>query len=653
MVGAIAAAVVAVLALNGGGYDIVIRQQVALVIWCTIAVGFLLGILPRAAPDRSSLVPLVAAVALVGWMALSFLWTESDERTTAEIARLLGYLGLVSLALGGLNRYTFRAAAAGLSIVAVGVTGLALASRLFPESFPAATEVARTFRIDRLDYPLDYWNAVGVWAAMTVAIALAWSAHARWVVTRAVCLAVVPAAGATIYVTYSRGGVLGAAVAVVAVLALSRNRWTALAHTLIGGAGAAAAILAIRQHPEIADATGGAGGNAVLTVTCLAALVCAGGAVATYLLGADRLRLPRETARYAVPAFASVLILVVIAAGHGPVSRAWDQFKNDEQTATGSDPAARLTSAGGNRNDLWNSALDTLSAHPLDGTGPGTFEFSWSRDGRDPEFVRDAHSLYLEHLAELGLPGLVLLLLLFGGLAALALRARSRLTEISDIGANVAMCSVFAVFLVTAGVDWAWEETAVAALALGGIAVAGAGSSRRLRSSSRRGPLHFIGVRAAIVALALVGAAAEVPGLVSTQKIRESEAAARSGDLSRSATLARQAVDAEPWAAGPHLQLALVLESRGKLAAAQAEMQEATSKEQTNWRHPLVLARIQAERGNRSAARRTFSRGRKLRPHSPAYSLFSAYGRAVYTIPQIRRILVRAQARQQNHAKSR
>ena len=38
------------LALNGGGYDIVVRQEAALVLWVAIALGLAFGVLPRGRP---------------------------------------------------------------------------------------------------------------------------------------------------------------------------------------------------------------------------------------------------------------------------------------------------------------------------------------------------------------------------------------------------------------------------------------------------------------------------------------------------------------------------------------------------------------------------------------------------------------------------
>src|SRR5688572_24459351 len=110
---AIAIALPAWLALEGGGFDTVVRQQGGLLIWWALALGFLSGWLPRSRPAVSLLWPAVAIAALVAWTLLSFGWTESDESTYAELSRLLGYAGFVVAAWVCLNRFTFRAAAAG------------------------------------------------------------------------------------------------------------------------------------------------------------------------------------------------------------------------------------------------------------------------------------------------------------------------------------------------------------------------------------------------------------------------------------------------------------------------------------------------------------------------------------------------------------
>jgi hypothetical protein len=628
---ALAAGCTAFLAFDGGGYDILTRQEFALGVWVAIAVGFAFGLLPRSRPGRWALLALGAGAAYLAWMAVSLAWTGSDERTLAEISRLLGYLGIVVLALTALSDRTFRAAVAGISLAAAVVACFAVASRLLPAVFPDATAVAQVFRADRLDYPLDYWNGVAAWGAMAAAIGLAWSAHARLPATRALALGLVPVAGLAVYLTYSRGGAIAATVAVVTVVAASRHRWTAAIHSAAAALATAAAILVVRGQPEIADATG-SGGAAIVFATLLAgAAACAGVTLLTTRYRVDRMRLEPARARRAGVAAAIVALLAAVPLAIGPGSELWDQFRNEENVSLGADPAQRLTTAGGNRNDLWSSALAAFEEHPLDGIGPGTFEFWWSREARDSELARDAHSLYLENLAELGIPGLVLLAAFLSLLAVAAVAARRRLGEASDVGAATAMLAAFAVFLVAAGIDWMWEMTAVAALALGGIAAAAVADSPRVEPAERGGTIAIRGLRGAAVLVALAAAAVQVPGVVSTERIRGSQKAAVEGDLGTSQRLAQQAIDAAPWAASPHAELAFVWLAEQRYADARAEVAEAIGREPGNWRYPLVLARIELEAGRRAEARRVFDRGRALRPLSPSYSPFSPLGLRLYT----------------------
>jgi O-antigen ligase len=105
---------------------------------------------------------------------------------------------------------------------------------------------------------------------------------------------------------------------------------------------------------------------------------------------------------------------------------------------------------GGDRAWYWHVAWQEAAEHPVVGRGAGTFERAWLEQQPVSVSVRDAHSLYLETLAELGLVGLVLL-----GLAlAPPLLAAFR-------GASAAAAGGYVAFLVHAGLDWDWELPAV------------------------------------------------------------------------------------------------------------------------------------------------------------------------------------------------
>ncbi|MBN1966750.1 MAG: O-antigen ligase C-terminal domain-containing protein, partial [Anaerolineae bacterium] len=74
------------------------------------------------------------------------------------------------------------------------------------------------------------------------------------------------------------------------------------------------------------------------------------------------------------------------------------------------------------RLDTWRSALEMTQDHPVTGVGPGLFGLAL-RSYRDPELAQDklvsAHNLFLNTLAETGIPGLLLLawVILAGGRA--------------------------------------------------------------------------------------------------------------------------------------------------------------------------------------------------------------------------------------------
>jgi O-antigen ligase len=128
--------------------------------------------------------------------------------------------------------------------------------------------------------------------------------------------------------------------------------------------------------------------------------------------------------------------------------------------------ASRLGSASSNRADYWRVAWDVAGEHPLRGAGPGAFGPEWLRVRPYPEAVKDAHSLPLETLSELGLLGLALLLALVGGVAGAA-RAALR----ADAALAAGPAAALATWLVHACVDWDWEMPALTLIA---VACAGA-----------------------------------------------------------------------------------------------------------------------------------------------------------------------------------
>ncbi|HWC87402.1 MAG TPA: O-antigen ligase family protein [Solirubrobacteraceae bacterium] len=604
-------ALVLVYALRGGSYDLVAFEEYGLVIWCLLAVAIAVGVLPRRRPAAPLLLLCGALLAYAGWTAVSLIWTQSGELTTEEIARSLDYLGLVLLLSTALGRDSWRAAGAGLAFGALAVCLIAAASRLAPSAFPTNV-VGIVFKTDRLSYPFGYWNAVAAWGAMATTIGLAWSAHDTMRVRRALALALVPAAVLVTYLSYSRAGVLGTALGVVLVFALGRNRLTLLVHGVLAAAGSAAAILAARAAPQIAHGTGGHGSLTVAAVLACAMVLCFSAAWMTAVYGVDGRRLPRQHARAVFAAGTVVVLIAAAVAGPRLARNAWHSFSRPVAAST-DDPAARLLSLSGTRYAVWKSAFKAFSAHPLDGTGAGTFEFWWnSHSGGVPGFFRNAHNLWLENMAELGLPGLLLILAVGSTGVAVGVAVRRKVSRPTSVGVSTAFLAGFIVFLFHASVDWMWESTAVTVLALAGIAVLGA------RLAARAPQLRWW-MRAGAVVLALGAGVVQLPGLVSTTDIRSSQAAERARNGNLALTLANDAVDAEPWSASAHEQRGLVLEAAGRYGEAAAVLRQAASEEPTNYLHWLDLARAETELGNIGGALADYSRAHQLRPASVAF----------------------------------
>ena len=104
----------------------------------------------------------------------------------------------------------------------------------------------------------------------------------------------------------------------------------------------------------------------------------------------------------------------------------------------------------GDRPAYWEVAVTDASEHVVLGSGAGSFDDYWLEQRPSPAFVRDAHSLYLETVAELGVVGLALLLCALGAPVVAGVQARG-------VPGVTTAAAAYAVFLVHAGLDWDWE----------------------------------------------------------------------------------------------------------------------------------------------------------------------------------------------------
>ena len=428
---------------TGGFYDRP-RTIAGIVAWALVAVLAVVGEpLPRA---RAAWAAIAGLAGLTAWSAVSLGWAPLVEPARDDVGRLVVYTGaLLASAMAWRSRRELRLVepvlAGGALLVALyGLSG-SLGLVDLEESATAQ---------GRLEQPLTYWNAMGVLAAlgMTLAIRVAGDRE-RHAALRAGAAAAAAPLGMTIYLTFSRGAIAALVVGVAVVLVLSPTRDQLRAAGLALAAGLIAAVAA-----SVGD------GAALAALGALPALA------APLVLRAAR----AEPRTYTPPrrAVAAGIGLAILAGA--PLAA----VALDRGAAESSATASRLDDVGSNRYEYWDVALESWWDEPLRGSGTAGFRVDWLRDRDVDEPVRDAHSLYLETAAELGLVGLVLLALLLAGVVAGAAAALRRERDLM-VG-PVAALSVFAVH---AALDWDWEMPAVAlpAIVLAGAVLRTAGGS--------------------------------------------------------------------------------------------------------------------------------------------------------------------------------
>ena len=620
------------LALSNGGYDQIARSTVGVAVWWTVLVGTALNFLLPAGGSRAGRVMLVVAIALAAWTALSMTWTESDERTATELARVSAYLAVFTLALAVQGTGRWRQVLHGVATGVVVVCGLAVLSRMQPSWFPQeiAGRYLQGIQIEsRLAYPLNYPSGLGAFAAIGLPLALAGASTARSVVGQSIAAAAIPVVALTLWLTTSSLSVPAAVLALAVFLVLAPDRLPKLATLVLAGGGAAILIVAAEQRLEfdrgLPTPEAERQGHELLALTLLvcAAVGLVQAGLSNWLRHARRprwLRVPRRHAAVATAVAVGALLLAGMAAGApSRVDDEWNDFKgrtsaNPVEVSRGTEI---LDFSGSRRYDFWEAAVDANATDPWVGIGPGTFDFWWTQHGSYAAYVRDAHSLYVETLAELGIVGLLLIGALSAGILGIgawrALRAPPDLRV--AIAAATAGC---AAFVAGALVDWTWELGVIPVVFFTLAAVACAAGVRADGAPQPRwgSPWRRHGGRIAICALSVLGLAAIAQPLWGAVKLEQSYEAAEEGRWGDALDDARSAASAQPYAASPRLQEALLLRRRGRLAAALRAARAATEREPANWQLWLVRSRIASRAGGRDEAREARRRAQELNPRA-------------------------------------
>ena len=143
--GVLACALVLVLyALRGGSFDVVPRSELGIAAWWTIALGWAVGVLPRARLGAARLAAGRGARA-AGGLDGAVAALDRERRAHGRRARAGGPSRRASSCSRSAccRRRTWRAAVAGAATGALIVCALAVASRLWPGAFPDRRASAR------------------------------------------------------------------------------------------------------------------------------------------------------------------------------------------------------------------------------------------------------------------------------------------------------------------------------------------------------------------------------------------------------------------------------------------------------------------------------------------------------------------------------
>src|SRR5207248_2734572 len=221
---------------------------------------------------------------------------------------------------------------------------------------------------------------------------------------------------------------------------------------------------------------------------------------------------------------------------HGAISRDYHRFVQGNDVKSAGDLRQRLTNPGNNKRiEQWKVGWHGYKASQFHGNGAGTYQNLWYQQRKDRFTIVDAHSLYVEMLAELGIVGFVLLA---GALLAIlvtfarGIRGRGRYLYAALFAAGLA-------WALRAGVDWDWEMPAVTLwlFAAGGAALA----KHEREQGAERHPAPPLRASLALACVALAALPAAIA--VSQNRIDTAGHALARGDCASATRAARSALD--------------------------------------------------------------------------------------------------------------
>jgi hypothetical protein len=626
-VAAIAVAVVA-LALAHGAYGAQLTAALTILVWWLVFAAIWVSRPPEGLPPSAAL---AAGCCLAGIAVLSVIstgWASDDSRAMFDGVRAMGYTGLFALVVIVTRRWQGRRWLQGIALGFGAVAVIALATRFIPglpggdEQLGGLIPSAR----GRLSYPIGYWNGLAACMAIAVVLFAWWGATSAKRGVRAAAIGLIPLCSLVVYLASSRGGVAAGLIGLAALVAFSPRRARIIAGFVPAAVGSGLLVLiASRQHDLLDGLDTSTATHQGTKMVFVSIAICLLVAVVRWALDSpiERLEVSRQVAQWSA---AGVVVCAIVALIAISPAKRLDEFNDPPSTGTSTGAgivASHLSSGNGSgRYQFWDTAVHAFKDEPLRGVGAGGYGIYWNQHGTIAQTVRDAHSLFLESLAELGILGFALVVGFLGlGLFEGVRRSLGRGGGGSELAA--ATLAVLATGIASAAIDWTWEipvvfGPVVIALALltgrGTMVVyEPAETAARTRSTS----LFGWGVATLVAGWLAICTAGLVFG--GQLELDRSQNAAADGRLADAAQDARDAGTLEPWSAAPPLQLGLVEELAGDLPEARKQLERAARKSPQDWTTYVLLARVQTKQGDIGAAQASLARARKLNPNALSF----------------------------------
>ncbi len=608
---------------------------------------------------------LLAAFTVV--TALSVSWSIAPADTVSEAGRTLAYLAVFSLAVaaGQLCPRSSRTFAGGILIGSLLVCGWSLLSRVFP------AELARDVLGARLGEPFDYWNALGVMAALAMPCVL-WLGSRREgpPLLGALAYPAMGVFGLVVALTQSRGALAVSVCVVLGWLVLVPLRMRSLAVVVLP----VLAVLPVASWALSKDAFTQAlaplsaremvaGRFGLMTLAMCTGLLLAGGAIElAYARRAPSLRLRRRAAG------ALAVVTCVLAVGglvsvatsdrglFGTVSDGVGSLTSERSSTPKG--AARLGSVSSSRAAYWHQAAQIFEERPLLGSGANTFGLARLRYRNDGRAVQHAHGFLAQALSDLGLVGIALALALAVAWLLGAARATGFMTrraprpEWTDERAALVAVALSAVaFGLHSAVDWTWfvPGPSVAALvAAGFVAGRGAlpaigaeprsptladGGMQEAPAAGRADSMRAIAAGSVLVIAALCAWAVWQPERADRATDRAYEALDE-GDFRRASEHVLRARDLDPYSPTPLFTTATVLAEAGRLRAAYRVLEQAVREHPRDPETWLRLAGFELDRADLPArALATLGAAVAVDPNSQRVSALIQRTQAALDIP--------------------